>query len=122
VATTQLARHVLFPVADLPDGETRIVVVRGRSIGVVRAGDRYFALRNVCPHHGAPLCRGTVNGTMLPSARYTYDYDPDAWTMRCPWHGHEFRLDTGEAVTDPARMRVRVYRVEVEDGQVVLYV
>jgi nitrite reductase/ring-hydroxylating ferredoxin subunit len=39
----------------------------------------------------------------------------------CPWHGYKFRLSDGRSVTDPATMAVRSYRVEIEDGKIVLW-
>ena len=40
--------------SELPDG---------RSIGVFNVQGQYYALRNQCPHQGAPLCRGKVSAT-----------------------------------------------------------
>jgi nitrite reductase/ring-hydroxylating ferredoxin subunit len=117
-------RHVIDSVAGLPPGSHRVVEVGGRSIGVFNDGGRLHAVRNVCPHHGAPLCRGKVSGRMLPSAPHVYEYSPDAdeRVLRCPWHGFEFRLADGRSITDPERMRVKTYRVEVEGDEVVLYI
>ncbi|HEY1775323.1 MAG TPA: Rieske 2Fe-2S domain-containing protein [Solirubrobacteraceae bacterium] len=117
---TDTTRHVLFPASDLPEGSKRIVTVARRSIGVMRLRGRLYALRNICPHHGAPLCEGTVNGTTTASGAYEYVFDPDALVMRCPWHGYEFELTSGVALVDEG-LRVRTYRVVDEDGQVVLY-
>jgi nitrite reductase/ring-hydroxylating ferredoxin subunit len=116
-------RHVVDSVAGLPPGAHRVLEVSGRSIGVFNDGGRIYAIRNVCPHHGAPLCAGTVSGRMLPSAPHVYDYSADASerVLRCPWHGYEFRLESGRSITDPERMRVKTYRVEVEGDDVVLY-
>jgi nitrite reductase/ring-hydroxylating ferredoxin subunit len=117
-------RHVVGALDALPPGTVQIVEVRGRSIGVVNDQGHLYALRNVCPHHGAPLCRGSVSGVMRPSEPHVYDYsgaDEGDRVIRCPWHGYEFRLTDGRSVTTPERMAVRTYRVEVEDGDVVLY-
>ena len=101
----------------------KLVSVKGRSVGVFNDGGRLRALRNVCPHHGAPLCRGKLSGRMLASEPHVYEYSAadDERVIRCPWHGYEFRLDDGASITDPERMKVRTYRVEVEDDEVVLY-
>jgi nitrite reductase (NADH) small subunit len=117
-------RHVIDTVAGLPPGSHRVVEVGGRSIGVFNDDGRLHAVRNVCPHHGAPLCRGKVSGRMLPSAPHVYEYSPDAGerVLRCPWHGFEFRLADGRSITDPERMRVKTYRVEVEGDEIVLYI
>jgi nitrite reductase (NADH) small subunit len=117
-------RHVVGRVDELPEGSTRLVEVKGRSIGVFNDQGRFSALRNVCPHHGAPLCLGGASGTMLPSEPHQYEWSDDEGerVVRCPWHGYEFRLVDGRSLTSPDRMAVRTYRVEVEDEHVVLYV
>jgi 3-phenylpropionate/trans-cinnamate dioxygenase ferredoxin subunit len=124
-ASRQLARHVVCPVADLPAGTTRIVEINGRSVGVFNDEGRLHALRNVCPHHGAPLCRGDVSGLMRASEPHVYDYSGSAdgeRIVRCPWHGYQFRLSDGRSVTNPERMRVRSYDIRVEGDHVVVYV
>ncbi len=60
-------RHRVGHVSEVPDREALIVEVNSRSIGVFKVDDRLYAVKNVCPHKQAPLCRGTVGGTMLPS-------------------------------------------------------
>jgi thiamine pyrophosphate-dependent acetolactate synthase large subunit-like protein/nitrite reductase/ring-hydroxylating ferredoxin subunit len=66
--------------ADLPgEGRVRSVVVDGRSVALSRCGGRLGALENRCPHQGGPLGEGSIE---------------DGW-LRCPWHGYDFRPDTG---------------------------
>jgi nitrite reductase/ring-hydroxylating ferredoxin subunit len=124
-STRGTTRHVVGPLDGFPSGETRIVEVGGRSIGVIHDHGRLYALRNVCPHHGAPLCAGRVQGFMRPSDPHVYDYSGDDEADRvvlCPWHGYKFRLADGRSLTDPETSRVRTYEVAVEDGDVVVYV
>jgi nitrite reductase/ring-hydroxylating ferredoxin subunit len=123
VVTATADRHVVAALAALPPGAMKLVTVKGRSVGVFNDDGRLRALRNVCPHHGAPLCRGKVGGRMLTSSPHVYEYSaaPEERIIRCPWHGYEFRLDDGSAIADPTRMKVRTYRVEVENDEVVLY-
>jgi len=54
------------PLGDFLAGRMRIVDVGGRSVGVYNTGSELFAVLNVCPHQFAPVCDGTVSGTMLP--------------------------------------------------------
>jgi nitrite reductase (NADH) small subunit len=116
-------RHVVAAAEDLPPGTSLIVDVAGRSIGVIRTTTgRIYALRNVCPHHGAELCVGPVTGMMLPSDPHEYLYEDEQTVVRCPWHGYPFRLEDGRCATRPDKLRVKTYRVEVDDGAVVLYV
>jgi nitrite reductase (NADH) small subunit len=116
-----MTRVVVCPAEELPPDGHRTVTVDGRSIGVFNVGGTLYAIRNVCPHQGAELCRGTLGGTMLPSAPYEYEYGLEGRVLRCPWHGWEFDLATGEKLFDPAaNARVKTYDVAVEDGNVVL--
>jgi nitrite reductase/ring-hydroxylating ferredoxin subunit len=34
--------------------------------------------------------------------------------VRCPWHGWEFDITTGQSVFNPHKMRVKTYAVTVE--------
>ena len=116
-----MARVAVCRADELAPGHHRTVTVDGRSIGVFNVAGVLYAIRNVCPHQGADLCRGTLSGTMVPSSPYEYRYDLEGRVLRCPWHGWEFDLATGEKLFDPAsQARVKTYGVAVEDGVVVL--
>jgi hypothetical protein len=54
-------RVVVAPVDEFRPGDRRIVTIGGRSIGVFRVGDRFYGIRNRCPHQGGPLCKGPVS-------------------------------------------------------------
>lgn len=114
--------HVVATVEELPAGSRKIVTIDGRSIGVLNVDGRLHALMNTCPHHGAPLCEGVVKGTMDDSAPHEYSYGHQNEFIVCPWHGYEFRLDTGRPLLDLGRLRVRVYDVRAEGDDIVLYV
>jgi 3-phenylpropionate/trans-cinnamate dioxygenase ferredoxin subunit len=110
-------KYVVARTGDIPDGERLIVDVHGRSIGVFNVGGRFHALLNRCPHQGAELCRGTVHGALEADAPGRIRYDASRRLLRCPWHGWEFDLSTGQSYFDPARTRVRSYRTEVQSGE-----
>lgn len=114
-------RHAIGTLDEFPPGSARIVEVRGRSIGVFNVDGRFYAMRNVCPHHGAPLCLGRVTGRMLPSRPYEYEYGQEGEILRCPWHGYEFSLQDGRSLLHPETLRARSYPVEVESGEVFVY-
>ena len=40
--------------------------------------------------------------------------------LRCPWHGWEFDIRTGQSYCDPKRFRARAYPVNVEPGAAVV--
>lgn len=116
-----MARYLVDDAGAFASGDHRLVEAGRRTIVVFRVDENYYALRNVCPHHGAPLCVQGVSGTMLPSAPHTYEYGLEGRIVRCPWHGFEFDVADGRSIADPENLRVKTYEVGVEDGQVVLY-
>jgi nitrite reductase/ring-hydroxylating ferredoxin subunit len=115
-----MAVHVVARVAELPPGERRIVEIEGRSIGVFNVDGEFHALRNTCPHQGAPLCRGSLNGTARSSRPGEYQWVSEGEVLRCPWHGWEFDLTTGRSLFDPEGTRVRRYPLSVRDGLVLV--
>lgn len=106
-------------VDDFPDGGHRIVTVASRSIGVFRRGDRFYALRNRCPHQGGPLCEGPVQPWVDAPTPGEVQVRDGRWRVACPWHNWEYDLETGESWFDPRRSRVRAYEVTVEPGGLV---
>ncbi len=93
--------HPICPASDIPPGRSKILRVGRIELGVFNVAGEYFAYRNVCPHAGAPVCAGPVTGTSLPSGVYEYNYGAEGTILRCPWHGWEFDLRTGEHLVDP---------------------
>jgi nitrite reductase/ring-hydroxylating ferredoxin subunit len=112
--TVVMARYVVGRVTELPPGSRKIVDVGGRSIGVFNVRGTLYALRNRCPHQGAPLCLGKIKGTNLPAKPYEYTYGREEEIIQCPWHGWEFEIATGRTYFNPHGMRVRRYDVTVE--------
>jgi 3-phenylpropionate/trans-cinnamate dioxygenase ferredoxin subunit len=108
--------HVVCSVGELPPGTQRGVIVGGRPIAIFNVDGLLFAIRDRCPHQGAALLRGTVVGAVRASAPGCYEYDASRPMVRCPWHGWEFELSSGQSWFDPRRERVKAYEVTVETG------
>lgn len=112
-------RCVLCRVDELPPGKRKIFRVEGRGIGVFNVGGTFYAVRNVCPHKGGPLCRGRLRPHVVSPAVTEIAFEREGEILKCPWHQWEFDLRTGWSLYAP-RMRVKKYPVVVEAGQVVL--
>jgi 3-phenylpropionate/trans-cinnamate dioxygenase ferredoxin subunit len=109
-----MSKHIVGTIAEIGPGQRKIVEVNGVSIGVFNVNGAYYALRNRCPHQGAPLCLGSIKGTTLPSQPGEYIWAREGEILRCPWHGWEFDITTGRSVCNPHRTLVRSYDVTVE--------
>jgi nitrite reductase/ring-hydroxylating ferredoxin subunit len=103
---------------DFPLGAIRTLQLDGKDVGIVRTAEAVFAIGNTCPHQGGPICAGRVTGTMLASDPDQYIYEEDDLVVRCPWHGYEFYIRSGESVGRVIRGRIQVYAVEVREGVV----
>jgi 3-phenylpropionate/trans-cinnamate dioxygenase ferredoxin subunit len=109
------------PLSAFPVGEMRKVDIPGKDIYVLRTPDeRYYAIKNTCPHHGAPICLGSVRGTFVPSAPGVYQLGMEYSVIRCPHHAYEYDLETGLPAFINATDRVVRYDVKVEDGRVLV--
>jgi nitrite reductase (NADH) small subunit len=115
-----MTRQVVCAASDLPPGASEVVTIGKIEVAVINVEGRLYALRNTCPHRGAPLCRGKVGGTMVGSRPGEYVYDLDGLILRCPWHRYEFDLRDGRSLFDADKMRVKTYPVAFEGDSVVI--
>jgi 3-phenylpropionate/trans-cinnamate dioxygenase ferredoxin component len=89
---------------ELEPGDSRLVEVAGRRIGVFNAGGELYAIEDRCSHDDGPLAEGS--------------FDPEARTVECPRHGSLFDLRSGRPRTLPAYLPVETFPVRVEDGTI----
>jgi len=89
-------------VDDLADGQMTVVTVEGKKTLLVRIGDAFYATAARCPHWGAPLEEGLLNGPRL----------------LCPLHKSIFDPRDGGLVEPPALDGLRAFHVRVDGGDV----
>lgn len=106
----------------LKEGERIVVQIGDVSVGVFRTSRGLRAYENVCAHQGGPVCQGRI----VPRVREVLDhdmrvigqdFDEDEMHVVCPWHGAEYRIDTGEHATIP-HIALRRYEVDESEGQI----
>lgn len=110
--------HFVGRIAELEEAVPRIVAIEGRSIGVIKSNGEIYAVRNVCPHKRAPICKGLVKGTMLPSDPGEFVFGMHNDILQCPWHGWEFDLKSGETICQNSSKKLTFYPVKIEDDAV----
>ena len=111
-----MSRRVLAKAGDVAPGTCKIVTAMGREIGLFNVDGEYFAISNRCPHMGAELCRGMIVGLAGSDGPGTYKLTKPGEFIRCPWHGWEFDIRTGQSWCDPKSMKARKFKVTVEPG------
>jgi 3-phenylpropionate/trans-cinnamate dioxygenase ferredoxin component len=93
----------LVALSDLPEGRGRRVGTAGLDLAVFRIGDAIYASDDSCPHQGASLSGGRLQGK----------------TVFCRAHGLEFDLERGCSRRVPG-LQVKTYAVRAVDGIVML--
>jgi nitrite reductase (NADH) small subunit/3-phenylpropionate/trans-cinnamate dioxygenase ferredoxin subunit len=88
-------------VGDIPDGGSVVVEVNGTDVAVFHVGGKYYAINDRCPHAGASLSSGHVDGDVVS----------------CPWHYWRFRLTDG-AWADNPRIKTGCYAVTVAGDEI----
>ena len=111
-----MVRHVIAPVDELPPGTRKFLTIDSRPIAVFNINGEFFGLLNRCPHQGAALCEGPLIGLAQSSDPGEIEYTKLGEIIRCPWHGWEFDIRTGQSYCDPKRFRAKAYPVDVEPG------
>lgn len=88
-------------VDDFDSGSGKAVVVDGQMVAVFRQGDEFYAIDDLCPHMGAPLSEGYVEGKCVT----------------CPWHAWHFNIEDG-SLQGNQNIAVDTYDIKVEQGEV----
>lgn len=82
---------------DIPPGQGQSYTVGDKLIGVFNVEGEYYAINDLCPHMGASLSAGYLDGC----------------TVSCPWHAWRFSVTKGTWCDNP-RLKIETYEVKVE--------
>ena len=105
-ATTETTQTIsVCPVDALPNGSChRLTLPDGNELAIYNINGEFYATDNFCPHRGAPLSDGVVQGHIV----------------ECSWHGWQFDVRDGECLT--VTEKIKTFRVWAMDGQVLVEV
>jgi nitrite reductase/ring-hydroxylating ferredoxin subunit len=81
------------------NGDRILVEIKEREIAVIYANDQYHALLNYCTHQGAPVCEGSLTGTLTENEEREFSWICDDEILTCPWHAWEFDITSGKHIT-----------------------
>ncbi len=94
-------------------GPIRVVVIRAMD-------GTLHALAAKCLHQGGPLDEGTIyDHTASTSEVGEYVMEQDREILKCPWHGYEYDIRTGQTVFDESRC-LQTFVTREEGDQVVV--
>ena len=112
-----MSRHVVAKADELEPGASKLVTVNGREVGLFNVKGEFYALANRCPHQGGPMCKGKVGGLVLSNGPGEYRVVRPGEFLKCPWHGWEFDIRTGQSWCDPKSTKVRAFEVTITPGE-----
>lgn len=83
-------------VGSIPEGRGATFTVDGRLVAVFHHEGNYYAIDDLCPHMGASLGAGAVDGG----------------TVTCPWHAWRFDVRSGSWLDNP-RLKIDCFEVRI---------
>jgi len=97
-----MSRRFALSPGQVPERDGRVLLAcEGRSVAVFNVAGSLYAIDDSCPHQGASLCGGRLEGRVI----------------QCCAHGLRFDLASGYLVNSKA-LKVTSYPVELQGGQV----
>ena len=82
-----MGRYVrVCAVSEVLPGTAKTVQVEGNPIVIFNVGGRFYGAADVCPHEGAALSAGFIEGE----------------SVTCAWHAARFHIISGRALEPPA--------------------
>jgi nitrite reductase (NADH) small subunit/3-phenylpropionate/trans-cinnamate dioxygenase ferredoxin subunit len=88
-------------IGSIPEGQAASFPVAGRMVAIFNQNGVYFALDDICPHMGASLAAGHVEGGVVT----------------CPWHAWRFRVADGTWCDNP-RVKTDAFEVRIEGDDI----
>lgn len=96
-----MSRRIAVPAERLPaPGQRALFEFADYSLALFNVDGQLYAIDDSCPHQGASLCAGSLQGRAI----------------QCCAHGLRFDLASGYLLNS-SRLRVATYPVELVDGQ-----
>lgn len=92
----------VISVHELLEGTARRCVIGDKAVALFNVDGQIYATQDDCTHGLASLADGYLEGDEI----------------ECPLHQGVFNVRTGEVVSRPCTVSLKVYSVEVEDGLV----
>jgi len=88
-------------VGEIPEGTGQAYPVDGRMVAVFNDRGTYFAIDDFCPHMGASLAGGHLDGGVVT----------------CPWHAWRFSVCDGTWRDNP-KLKIDSFEVRVEGDEI----
>jgi 3-phenylpropionate/trans-cinnamate dioxygenase ferredoxin subunit len=104
--------------SELKDGSMKKAKIQGHEILLAKVGGKYYAVDNKCPHFGADLSEGKLEGTAIVCPRHRSKFDLRdghviQWTY---WSG--IKLNLAKVFRPPRALKT--YSVKEEGDRILV--
>jgi len=86
----------------LRNGETLRVEIERQAMTIARIDNQLYGFQEFCTHRFGPLSEGSFHG----------------FNVQCPWHNSCFDVRTGKVTNGPAKVDLKIFKIETRDGKV----
>ncbi len=86
----------------LRERETLRVEIGGQVMTIAKIENQLFAFQEFCTHRFGPLSEGKFEG----------------FNVQCPWHNSCFDVRTGKVTNGPAKVDLKIFKIEMREGKV----
>jgi len=87
---------------EIDAGGKLFIDINGKPIVIFKVGQELFAMDDVCTHDHGPIGEGELN----------------EYQIVCPRHGARFDIKSGKALSGPAFVDIRTYKVRNMNGTI----
>ncbi len=91
-------------ISDLPNGEMKMFSIKGKEITLAKIDGEYLAFDDQCTHARCSLSGGYLEGH----------------AVTCYCHGAQFDVTNGKVLAPPATQPLHVYKVKVDNGDILI--
>ncbi len=99
-----MAFHPVAKTAELHPGAMKSVSAGGKKLLLANVDGAYYAMQQKCPHMGANLCRGKLNGRMVTCPLHAATFDVTSGKVAAVAHLLFLKFKTKQAATFPVRL------------------
>jgi nitrite reductase/ring-hydroxylating ferredoxin subunit len=89
---------------DVTPGNALKVEAGGLTLAVFNVDGEFYVMDDLCTHGPGSLAEGYIDGDVV----------------ECNFHNGQFNIKTGEVVSPPCMIPMKIYKTVVENGRVII--
>ena len=108
-------------ISDLSEEVFLIKAFGNKEVGGIKSGSHFKFYVNICPHAGAPICKGVVRDLIISVSNQRLTVDQNIKVIHCPWHGMEFNIEDGNAVA-VSKLKLEKIEHKIKGEEIHIYI